>query len=140
MKSQLNEYPRTAGEQICQSHFASSFSILLKFRAYDNFRFTVLNISDIDGETLFSIEINMRSNNITLTFGDECIYSQVDIPVPNNRFSVGVWHRIGVAVDPGFIALYKDCEQVTTVRNASRCTVRCDETVEVGVLEAETNV
>lgn len=141
VRSELNEYPRTPGEQICYGHYASSFSVLVKFRAHNRFRFTILNIaSTTDGETLFSIEVNMYYNNLTLTFGDNCTYSQVDIPLPDNRFSVGEWHRIGVAVDPEFISLYKDCVEVTTVRGAAGCTVRCDESVDIGVLESETNV
>ena len=44
------------------------------------------------------------------------------------------------AVDLDFIALYKDCENVYTYPYQSNCTVVCDETIELGVLEAKHNV
>ena len=139
VRSEINEYPRTPGEQICRNHFYSSFSILVKFRALNTIRFTLLNISDGDGDE-FSIVIDMIGNSVTVVFSD-CEILQLDLPLPvNNGFHERQWHRIGVAIDPRFIALYKDCKNVYTYPYQSSCTVVCDESIELGVLEAKTNV
>lgn len=140
MRSKLNEYPRTPGEQICRNHFASSFSIVVKFRAHSNIRFTLLNVSDENGDE-FSIVIDMIGSSVILRFGD-CTIHQLELPFgTDNGINVGQWHRLGVAVDPEFIVLFKDCENVHIQRyNNSDCRVVCDESVEFGVLEAEYNV
>ena len=139
VNGQINEYPRTPGEQICRDHFYSRFSILVKFRAEERMRFTLLNISDESGDK-FSVVIDMIENSVTVAFSD-CEILQLELPLQeSNRINVGQWHRIGVAVDPDFIALYKDCENVYTYPYRSNCTVVCDESIELGVLEGKHNV
>lgn len=139
VRSELDEYPRTPGEQICRSHFAASFSIVLKFRPHNNMSFTLLNISDETGDK-FSIVIDMINSLVVVAFGD-CRILRLEIPLGrDNGINVGEWHRIGVAVDPDFIALYKDCENAYTYRIDSDCRVICDESVEIGVLESKDSV
>ena len=140
VRSQLNEYPRTPGEYICRGpHFASNFSILFKFKTEESLRFTLLNISD-DSSVKFSVVIDMIQNSITLTFSD-CNIMEVTLPLGStNRLQTGQWHRIGVAVDLSFLVVYVDCQQAYTYPINSGCTVVCDETVEIGVLEGANNV
>lgn len=139
VEAEVNEYPRTPGEQICRNHFASSFSIVAKFRAHDNMTFTLLNISDDAGDE-FSIMIDMINSLVVIAFGD-CRILRLELPFgTNNRINVNEWHHIGVAVDPDFIALYKDCENAYTYRIQSDCRVVCDESVEIGVLESQHTV
>lgn len=139
VRSELNEYPRTPGEQLCRNHFAASFSILLKFQAHNNMSFTLLNISDETGDK-FSIAIDMINSEIVVAFSD-CKIMRLEIPLGrDDQINVGEWHRIGIAVDPGFIALYKDCENTSIHTIESDCRVVCDESVEIGVLESEDSV
>jgi hypothetical protein len=138
VQSELNEYyPRPSGDQICQGrHFASNFSILFKFKAEERLRFTLLNISDESGDK-FSVVIDMIQNSVTLAFSD-CRTLQVIIPLGDtNPLQTGVWHRLAIAVDLSFIVVYLDCNQVHTHVFVSDCTVVCDETVEIGMLESE---
>ena len=139
VRGEINEYPKTPGEQICSGHFSSKFSIVVKFRAYNNMRFTLLNISDDNCYSdKFSIVIDLINNSVTMAFSD-CDISQIEVPL-NSRINVGQWHRIGVAVNLDFIAFYKDCDNVHTHSCKMNCRVVCDESVELGVLEGQHNV
>ena len=138
VKAQLNEYPPTPGEQICRGNFLSRFSILFKFRAHNNLRFTLLNISNSDGD-IFSVVIDMISDSIIVAFAD-CRILQLDLPLGGRELNVGTWHRIGLAVDPGFIAVYKDCEVAYTYRLEHSCRVPCDRCLDIGVLEGQHDV
>lgn len=128
---QLNDYQRTPGEDVCRSDFSSKFSILVKFRPQKRMRFTLLNITDS-----FSVVIDTIQNNITLDFVG-C--STLTLPIGRSRLD-NSWHRIAVAVDPDFVALYVDCVPVYTYQYDTRCRVKCNECFEVGVLEGATNV
>ena len=135
VRSKLNEYPRTPGAQVCRGHFASNFSILLKFKAEERLRFTLLDISE-EGSENFTVEIDMIQNRINLKFSN-CRILQLSIPLATQyQLQTGVWHRIGIAVDLSFIAVYLDCTVVYKQPYVSGCTVVCDETIEVGVLES----
>ena len=141
VRSELNEYyPRLSGDQICRgNHFASNFSILFKFKAEERLRFTLLNISDGSGYE-FSVVIDMIQNSVPLAVRDGTTL-QVIIPLgDNNPIETGVWHRLAIAVDQSFIVVYLDCNQVHTHLFVSGCTVVCDETVEIGMLESEFTV
>ena len=141
VRADMNEYSRTPGEQLCRGHFASSFSIIFKFRAEELHRFTLLNISnETDGEEKFSVVVDMNSNRIILAFSD-CRISSLELPLGKNvTLQTGRWHRLGIAVDPSYISVYGDCVNVQKYTINSGCTVPCDESIEVGVLESPVNV
>lgn len=138
VRSELNEYPSTPGEEICRTDFASKFSILFKFRPHDYFRFTILSISDANGD-IFSVAIDMIDNSVIVSFSG-CNIIQLDLPLGRDRITVGDWHRIGLSVDPGVFNLYLDCEKVFTHIHEHNCRVICDETVNVTVLQSSENV
>lgn len=138
-RSELNEYNKTDGALICRDHFASNFSILFKFKAEDLYRFTVVNMTNKEGGVVFSLAIDMVANVVTVKF-DNCSIISLALPVGINRLQSETWHRISVAIDQSFIALYVDCSRVYTYPIQSGCTVICDETVEISVLESYSEV
>ena len=138
VRSELNEYPKTPGELICQDHFASNFSILVKFKADEKYRFTLLNITNENGDR-FSIVINMNLSQVILSFSG-CQILQLNMPLGTDALQADTWHRIAVAVDLSFIAVYLDCSIAYMYPFVSGCTVPCDSSVEMGVLESPKNV
>ena len=126
---------------ICDgSDYASRFSILVKFRPIDKTqRFTLLNISDDEGVE-FSVVIDIAASTVSVSFRD-CMRFVLPLRTPITPES-NKWHRIALEWGLEHVNLYQDCEPVfPMILNATtNCRVVCDETMQIGVLEAESEV
>ena len=131
VRSELNEYPATPGYQVFNAdpNFASKFSIVFKFNPADQYRFTLLNVSDANGDG-FSIVIDMIANVMNVTFAD-CEINSIQLPLNLSDLEAQQWHRIALAVDPSYFSLYVDCYNVYKYPIEHNCTVSCGSHISV---------
>ena len=114
---------------------------MIKFRPIDKTqRFTLLNISDDEGVE-FSVVIDIAASIVSVSFRD-CQMMRMDLPLRTPiTLENDKWHRIALEWGVEHVKLYQDCVPVySMIFNDTNCRVVCDETMQIGVMEAESEV
>ena len=117
---------------ICRGNFPSEFSILIKF-AYNQNEQISFNFLNITNQLSVSFEDCGDEETLTIMF-PSCL-STIKITLDLNEFSENVYHKIGIQVQGTELTASFDCQEVKTVVMSSDCSVLCDKSVNVHILQ-----